>query len=62
MANIITAIDIGSFKVTAIIAVVDDEGKAKIIGEASYPSHGIKKGEITGIDDATNSIASINSS
>lgn len=58
MANIITAIDIGSFKVTALIAVVDDEGKAKIIGEASYPSHGIKKGEITGIDDATNSIAS----
>lgn len=58
MANIITAIDIGSFKVTAIIAVVDDEGKAKVIGEASYPSHGIKKGEITGIDEATNSIAS----
>ena len=58
MANIITAIDIGSFKVTAIIGVVDEEGKAKIIGEASYPSHGIKKGEITGIDEATNAIAS----
>lgn len=58
MANIITAIDIGSFKVTAIIAAVDDENKAKVIGEASYPSHGIKKGEITGIDEATNSIAS----
>lgn len=58
MANIITAIDIGSFKVTAVIAVVDDEGRGKVIGEASYPSHGIKKGEITGIDEATNSIAS----
>lgn len=57
MANIITAIDIGSHKVTAVIAVVDEEGKAKVIGEASYPAYGIKKGEITGIDEAINSIA-----
>jgi cell division protein FtsA len=58
MANIITAIDIGSTKICTIIALVDEEGKAKVIGEASYPSHGIKKGEITGIDEAINSIAS----
>ncbi len=58
MANIITAIDIGSHKVCAVIAIIDEEGKAKVIGEASYPSYGIKKGEITGIDEAINSIAS----
>lgn len=58
MANIITAIDIGSHKVSVAIASVDDEGKARVIGEASYPSQGIRKGEITGIDDAMNSIAS----
>ncbi|MFS8130932.1 MAG: cell division protein FtsA [Candidatus Dojkabacteria bacterium] len=58
MANIITAIDIGSTKVCTIIALVDEEGRAKVIGEASYPAHGIKKGEITGIDEAINSIAS----
>ncbi len=58
MANIITGIDIGSSKICAVIAVVDEEGKAKVIGEASYPSYGIKKGEITGIDEATNSIVS----
>ncbi len=58
MANIITAIDIGSSKVCAVIAVVDEEGKAKVIGEASYPAYGIRKGEITGIDEAINSIAS----
>jgi len=57
MANIITAIDIGSHKVCAVIAVVDEEGKAKVIGESSHPSYGIKKGEITGIDEAINSIA-----
>jgi len=58
MANIITAIDIGSSKITAVIAVVEDNNKAKVIGEASYPSYGVKKGEITGIDEAVNSIAS----
>ncbi len=57
MANIITAIDIGSHKVCAVIAIVDDEGKAKVIGESSYPAYGIKKGEITGIEEAINSIA-----
>jgi len=58
MANIITAIDIGSSKVTAVIAVIDENGKPKVIGESSYPSYGIRKGEITGIDEAINSIAS----
>lgn len=58
MANIITGIDIGSSKISAIIASIDENGKAKVIGEASYPSYGIKKGEITGIDEAMNSIAS----
>jgi cell division protein FtsA len=58
MANIITAIDIGSTKVCAVIAIVDENGKPKVIGEASYPANGIRKGEITGIDEAINSIAS----
>jgi len=57
MSNIITSIDIGSHKVSAVVAVVDEEGKAKVIGEATHPSYGIKKGEITGIEEAINSIA-----
>ncbi|MCA9386505.1 cell division protein FtsA [Candidatus Dojkabacteria bacterium] len=58
MSNIITAIDIGSHKVSAVVTVVDESGKAKVIGESSHPSYGIKKGEITGIEEAINSIAS----
>ncbi len=58
MANIITGIDIGSHKVSVVIAMVDEDSKARVIGEASYPSVGIRKGEITGIDEAINSIAS----
>ncbi len=58
MSNIITAIDIGSHKVAAVITVIDENGKAKVIGESSHPAYGIKKGEITGIEEAMNSIAS----
>jgi cell division protein FtsA len=57
MSHIITAIDIGSHKVSAVVTVVDENRKAKVIGEASHPSYGIKKGEITGIEEAINSIA-----
>ena len=57
MSKIITAIDIGSYKISVAIATVDDEGNIKIIGEAQQSSQGIKKGEVTGIDDAVNPIA-----
>lgn len=58
MANIITAIDIGSHKIAAVVVAVDEKGKAKVIGESSYPSYGVRKGEITGIEEAMTSIAS----
>ncbi|MCS7316967.1 MAG: cell division protein FtsA [Candidatus Dojkabacteria bacterium] len=57
MGNVVTAIDIGSHKVAVGIAIVDSDNKIKIVGESTYSSMGIKKGEITGIDDATNAIA-----
>lgn len=56
MSNLITAIDIGSHKISAVITMIED-GKVKVIGEATQPSYGIKKGEITGIEEAINSIA-----
>ena len=59
MANrIIAGIDIGSTKIAAIIAIIEDDKQPRVIGEASYPADGVKKGEITGIDQAINSIAS----
>ena len=57
MSKVITAIDIGSSNIKALLAIVDDEGNAKVIGEATQPSFGVKKGEIIGIDEAINSIA-----
>lgn len=57
-SKIIAAVDIGSTKVTAVIATLEEGSAPKVIGESSYVSQGIKKGEITGIDEAINSIAS----
>jgi cell division protein FtsA len=56
--RIIAGIDVGSTKVVAAIAVVEDDNTPRVIGEASYPAQGIKKGDITGIEEATSSIHS----
>ncbi len=62
MANIITAIDIGSTKIATVIAGIDDSSSSvKVLGECTVPSSGVRKGEITSIDDVVNAIsASLN--
>ena len=58
MANrIITAIDIGSTKIASVIASIVEGEPPTVIGVASYPSKGIKKGVVVNIDEAINSIA-----
>jgi cell division protein FtsA len=58
MANrIITAIDIGSTKIATVIASIVDGEQPTVIGVASYPSKGLKKGVVVNIDEAINSIA-----
>jgi len=59
MANrIVTALDVGSTKICTTIASVEENRQPSVIGVASYPSQGIKKGVIVNIDEAINSIAS----
>jgi cell division protein FtsA len=55
--SIVTALDIGSSKVTTIIAALEDGKEPKVIGVATYPSRGLKKGVIVNIEEAINSIA-----
>ncbi len=55
--KIITAIDVGSSKITTVISSVEDNQSPSVIGVCSYPSKGIKKGVVVNIDDATNSIS-----
>jgi cell division protein FtsA len=54
--RIIAGIDIGSSKVATVIASVDEEDKVKIIGAASIPSQGIRKGQIVNIEEAADSV------
>jgi len=50
--RIIAGIDIGSAKITTIIGSASEEG-VKVIGVASTPSRGMRKGQIVDIEDAT---------
>ena len=59
MANrIITAIDIGSTKIATVISSVNEGEPPAVIGVASYPSAGLKKGMVVNIDEAISAIAS----
>ncbi len=47
--RIIAAVDIGTSKVTAVLADVGDEGAISILGYSEIPSKGVKKGSIVNI-------------
>ncbi len=55
--RIIGALDIGSSKITAVIASVEDLSTPRVIGVASVPAKGIKKGLVVNLEDAVNAIA-----
>ncbi len=55
--KIITAIDVGSSKITTVISSVEENQSPSVVGVCSYPSKGIKKGVVVNIDDATNAIS-----
>ncbi len=55
MSDTVLAIDIGSTKICAIIAEIDDE-KIQVLGHGLSKSQGIKKGAITNIELASKSI------
>ncbi|MFQ5452183.1 MAG: cell division protein FtsA [Candidatus Paceibacterota bacterium] len=54
--QIISGIDIGSSKVAAIIAKASEESSPRVLGFASVPSRGVKRGQIVDINHVTDSI------
>ncbi len=55
--KLISVIDIGTTKITTLIALVSNiDDKPQIIGVNSTPAKGVKKGLIVDIEEATNSI------
>ncbi len=56
MARTILAIDIGSTKICAIIARIDDDNSCAVIGAGINKAQGLKRGTITNIELAAKSI------
>jgi len=55
--RIIAGIDVGSSKITTAIGSTEEEEKqVKIIGAASIPSRGIRKGQIVNIEEAAEAV------
>ncbi len=50
--ELIAALDIGSSKVSAMIAKLDDEGRPTVLGSGQRESRGVKRGYITGTTTA----------
>ncbi len=55
--KIITAIDIGSSKVTTVIASCLTDEKISVVGVSTVPSKGLRKGQVVDIDEAVSSIS-----
>ena len=54
--QMVVGLDIGTSKIVAIIAEIDDAGGLELIAIGSYPSHGMKKGVVINIDSTVDSI------
>ena len=47
---LITALDIGSSKVSALIVAPDDEGRLRVLGSGQRESRGVKRGYVTDVE------------
>lgn len=55
--RIISGIDIGTSKITTLIATIGEEGDARVIGVSTVPSRGLRKGQVVNIEEATAAIS-----
>lgn len=55
--KIITGIDVGTSKVSTVIASISSENKTSVVGVSTTPSKGMKKGVVVDIDEAVEAIA-----
>ncbi len=54
--RLLSGIDIGTSKITTLIAMMTDSEEVRIIGVSSVPSRGIRKGQVVNIEEATSAI------
>lgn len=54
----VSGIDVGTSKITTLIATFTEEGEAQVIGVSTVPSKGLRKGQVVNIEEATSAISS----
>jgi len=55
--QMVVGLDIGTSKIVAMVAEIDEEGAIELIGMGSHPSQGLKKGVVTNIDNTVEAIS-----
>lgn len=55
--SMVSSIDIGTSKITTLIATVTDDGNANVVGVSTVPSRGLRKGQVVNIEEATAAIS-----
>lgn len=54
--KVVVGIDVGSTKVTTLIAIIQEDLQTNVIGVSSVPASGLRKGQVVDIDEAVVSI------
>lgn len=54
----VSSIDVGTSKVSTLIGTVNEDGTINIMGVATVPSRGLRKGQVVNIEEATGVISS----
>lgn len=55
--HVVSGIDVGTSKITTLIATLSEEGDAQVIGVSNVPSRGLRKGQVVNIEEATAAIS-----
>lgn len=55
--NVLASIDIGTSKITTLIATAPDEGDVNVIGVSTVNSKGLRKGQVVNIEEATAAVS-----
>ncbi len=53
----VAGLDVGTSKITTLIATVPEEGDIRVIGVSTVPSRGLRKGQVVNIEEATVAIS-----
>lgn len=57
--TIVTGLDIGSSKVSAVASAIDANGSLRILAQVTLPLNGVSKGAFTDLNEATDSVSRV---